>query len=114
MNTTENNKLIAEFMEYATPDGIYFEKNKGTLCHYMLMPFHTSWNWLMPVVRKIEYMEEGVANGNFLLECIGNSAKFILDDGTRLFKDNMYDTKLEAIYQAVVEFIKWYNENKEN
>jgi len=110
MDNIENNKLIAEFMGNIIRDNIvYFPMLQE--CTIDELEYHTSWDWLMPVVEKIEYMEEGVANGNFLLECIGNSAKFILDDGTRLFKDNMYDTKLEATYQAVVEFINFYNKN---
>jgi hypothetical protein len=83
MNTTENNKLIAEFMGY----------DRGVSD---LMGYDTSWDWLIPVVEKIK------------------RAKFILEFGCRILPDNEGRSKIEATYKAVVEFIKWYNENKED
>ncbi len=47
MNTTENNKLIAEFMGVDQVDiDTWLETNSNL--HY-----HTSWDWLMPVIKKI-------------------------------------------------------------
>ena len=69
------------------------------------MQFATSWDWLMPVVEKIESLgydtelvnrlDEG---GNFF--CINDS----------VVPQTYAETKLKAVYQAVVEFIKLYNE----
>jgi len=65
MSTTENNKLIAEFMgELTVPStGIYLLPNvmqlqhNGHLDKVQLtldeMKFNTSWDWLMPVARKL-------------------------------------------------------------
>ncbi len=50
--------------------------------------YHTSWDWLMPVIQKIEE------------EC-GGVPKQLLDVS---FYDEIGD-----VYQAVVEFIKQYN-----
>ena len=38
-------------------------------------------------------------------------AKFIFDDGCRFLNDCMGETKIEAVYNAVVTFIEWYNKN---
>jgi len=52
----ESNKLIAEFMELETSDRRYFEHltkdGKRQLTHYILLNYHTSWDWLIPVVIK--------------------------------------------------------------
>lgn len=94
----ESNKLIAEFMEY--PD-------LGTKGDFSYLQYHTSWDWLMPVVEKIEEDDEVDVN--------------ILLNGTRIFKwrtdmdivNNVaqisFDKKIEHVYDAVVEFIEWYN-----
>ena len=56
MNTQENNKLIAEFMQL--PTEIF--QPRGTMNYGMddswyeehELSYHLSWNWLMPVVHK--------------------------------------------------------------
>ena len=54
MNTQENNKLIADFMGLElTTDGIsdlYYTKDKRLK---QIEKYHTSWDWLMPVLKKI-------------------------------------------------------------
>ena len=70
--------------------------------------YHSDWNWLMEVVEKIEETE--IENNILMLESIGNEAKFIYDDGCRFLNSNIGETKIEAVYNACLEFIKWYNE----
>ena len=56
----EENKLIAEFMEvheimhdgYSEYD---FDDNTLDVVHEEELQYHTSWDWLMPVVEKIEF-----------------------------------------------------------
>ena len=61
----KNNKLIAEFMELETPDGVYFEYltkdgERSKLTHFMLLEYHLSWDWLIPVIHKcFDVAEDG-------------------------------------------------------
>ena len=48
----EPNKLIAEFMGYVFVNGVY-ESPKDEF-HIDEMLYHTSWDWLMPVVEFIK------------------------------------------------------------
>ena len=82
-----DNKLIAEFMGYeVNHNKCYSPKyNDGTIAP---MQFHKSWDWLMPVVKKIEdYLSDNVGKVGYFDECLSS---------------NDLDTR----YQAVVEFIK--------
>jgi len=68
-----DDEMIAEFMGVKPP---------------LYMEYHTSWDWLMPVVHKIDEK---------CRERLGlNHSLHIGDD-------------IDAVYQAVVEFIKEYN-----
>jgi len=83
----KSNKLIAEFMGYeVNHNKCYSPKyNDGTIAP---MQFHKSWDWLMPVVKKIEdYLSDNVGKVGYFDECLSS---------------NDLDTR----YQAVVEFIK--------
>ncbi len=111
MNTTENNKLIAEFMGaelddyeydlYSVPElnPIFDDVQSGdpTAKHYYepsKMKYHTSWDWLMPVINKI-----------------------INTDTLAQRRQNVYGSitpDISKSYKAVVEFIKWYNQIKED
>jgi len=118
--TTNGNKLIAEFM--------------GNTVHELDVPhiledteYHTSWDWLMPVVDKIEREHKA----NFRIKCTWNEFTehsihqvIVNIEQGEMSKDKscIYDSKKiydyvgdavkckrEATYKAVVEFIKWYN-----
>ena len=103
-----NNKLIAEFLGYNTYESNgyinieFSEDNTRTLqdTHY-----HSDWNWLMQVVEKIE------AHG-FTFE-IKKNWSCITRKGERIIirweEDN---NKIEAVYNACLQFIQWYNQNK--
>jgi hypothetical protein len=88
-----NNKLIAEFM------GMEFGDD-GTMCYddaenrhpptpTDMLAFHTSWDWLMPVVQKIYQL--GLDN-----------------ESTLLVRDAVAEANLDNTYSAVSEFIKKY------
>ena len=90
----ENNKLIAEFMGY-TP----YEKFGDNAEYYYRgeyvkldeMRFHTSWDWLMPVVVKCFNEDDSNDDLNFRLN------------------DALLETNIDSLYEAVVEFINEHN-----
>lgn len=104
METTqilENNKLIAEFIGATQLEkgivnfkGIFLKEGKSFFNDYDLK-FHNDWNWLMQVVKKCEKL---------------NSKRIREEIGYR----NIFGANIEIVYSACVEFIKWYNENKQD
>jgi len=89
----DNNRLIAIFMNNYQKLSQDPEFGK----------FHLQWDWLMPVVKKIR----DVIN----VELYSDDYFNIADLTKRM---NSYDYDLNQVYEAVVEFIKWYNKNKED
>lgn len=112
MNTIqENNKIIAEFLGYVntTPTdkdfNIYEGENKvlpNLIETNFEKRFHTDWNWLMSVVEEIERLgfEVQIYKSTCMIYKVGNNLSIGKDA----------ETKIEAVYNACVEFIKWYNE----
>ena len=107
--TTQNNKLIAEFMgleEIYTPLLNIYEISETETCLETDLAYHTDWDWLMEVVDKIESL-------GYVHSIYGNFSTF-LKKGTfneLIWNDEFRgNTKLEAVYISVIEFIKWYNE----
>jgi hypothetical protein len=114
----ENNRLIAEFIgkvPYINKDGIYeymvaenapiISTNVEDIWDWLDFRFNYDWNDLMEVVEKIEDL-------NFSIE-INKQEKN--DYQCLVVKKNILiqefsNTKIEAVYNACVEFIKWYNE----
>lgn len=94
--------------------GVFFGTLKDTPYEDMFLhqtirfgeyPFHKNWNWLMPVVEKIET----VRNRNDGLTIIRHSAVF--NGGLRI--NYLEDTKIKAVWNACVAFIEWYNKEKD-
>lgn len=118
MNTIENNKLIAEFMdiheimldEYSNYEidviypilGIKPHHHKGLIIHESDLQFHTSWDWLMPVVSKMRYMYN---------HCEVGGTEYI-EDLISVIAQGCVETHISQVYEGMVGFIKWYNENK--
>jgi hypothetical protein len=120
-NNMENNKLIAEFMNHY--------ENMGNLG----LQYHSDWNWLMEVVEKIKSLDyrikmnylscrgEILSNKNYSsinnhieVACVGSIPnKYVSNPPTA--QNPMYVKEFncpkEALYNLIVRFIKWYNEN---
>lgn len=109
----ENNKLLAKFMgmsqgkpnetrwkndwfEQLTVNGNVFESGR----RHEYLHFDSDWNWLMEVVEKIESLDYG-------FEIIGNYCKI----GNNANIQCSQPTKIQAVYNACITFVKWYNEN---
>lgn len=96
----KDNKLIAEFMGMTThhqDNGcMIFMTPQGhnDIVYVTDLEYHKSWDWLMPVV------DMCYQNGAEVNE-IGDITHALLD------------CNREATYDAVVEFIKWYNKKQQ-
>lgn len=117
----EEKRIIAEFVELHEimleneikyDGGDICEKLKVRIDPFKILTlsqlkFDTSWDWLMPVVEKIEdlmYLVE-IKSENVIIT--HNYKAVVIIDGVRKGFN-----KKQATFKAVVEFIKWYNENK--
>lgn len=65
---------------------------------------YTEWNGLIPVVEKIEDLDDG---NLFRVEIFKNKCIIFREDEV-MFEVTDKPTKLEAVYYAVVMFILWY------
>ena len=121
----EGNKLIAEFM--GTKRGTrYLDEDVSVsgqfemLCSASELQYHISWDWLMPVVERI--MDLCDKQTTFICHrfFIGvSSVNIKIEDMQRNF--HQFDayiinrsSRISAVYQVCVEFIEWYNKEKEN
>ena len=94
------NKLIAEFMGFGIDGKFAYIPDEGSpLEESMLiveMKYHTSWDWLMPVVDKINSSYNiKIDIGYKWVEVRGNIEKMFL-----------YDTSINLAYKAVIYSIK--------
>lgn len=119
------NKLIAVFMggklqEMAEMEYIVFSKTNQPFIHQL--KYHTLWEWLMPVVEKIEALKNGSINVNKVwitingCECsiwtyfdVNEVLRSAVNDGKFRGK-RKGATKIEATFLAIIDFITWYNE----
>ncbi len=108
-NKMNSNKLIAKFMgmNYGDPNDnsvmIQMTPQGSEVVPINSMKYHSSWDWLMPVVEKIESLRDPN----------GNAYRFTIDmcnaqiEGTRIeVIGGAY--KLDTVYKTVVEFINQY------
>lgn len=102
-----DNKLIAEFMGFQQTSMGWYDAEEHLPFKYEntfdKLRFDTDWNWLMPVVEKIERdsfdlfgeYEDTIING-----C---SCLIYLDIGS---VSRTETSKIKAVYSAVVDYIK--------
>lgn len=104
METIKNNILIAEFMGAKRDKDVNFHLYEDELwipniCKIKIeyMRYHSSWDWLMPVIAKIWAMD---------------SYRHFVDETSGQFENKIeIDANINHTYPTVAEFIKWYNKN---
>lgn len=112
MSIKDNNRLIAQFLKWRLYEGYSyitpFFQTYMTVAHGMEqtpvhrfeeLKFHKSWDWLIPVIDKIRSSDEYIAYKN--------------DSGQ--FENEIHiNTKfITTTHKDVIEYIQWYNKNKE-
>ena len=125
---TTGNKLIAEFIGFKLVpcnNGIAWDNNKiikpislhGSLEGHNNGKFHSSWDWLMPVVEKIEehkYPEtyQNSSDGPEIHDCA--YMRTMHGKMARINRHQLFqaETLIKAVWLACVDFIKWDNNHK--
>lgn len=115
---TENNKVIREFYPKMKVDNGIGELTEVENLRVGCLCYHSDWNWLMQVVEKIESLED---LERFEITTFNVSIQYY-ETREKRFDYNLYFStielnskvipKIEAVYNACVEFIKWYNNQK--
>lgn len=83
----EGNKMIKEFM--------------GEIrIAYTQLEYHSSWDWLMPVVKKVREKIDLMPHDNLIL-----TGKWFKISGGITHVD------IHETFESVIEFIKWHNQN---
>ncbi len=108
----KDNKLIAEFMEFhRDTEDLYLidnynlrSENQFQATYVREMKFHSSWDWLMPVVEKIERDERYDVDILQYGTRITDNQKEIVNN----IADISFDKKIEHTYDAIVKFIQYY------
>jgi len=121
--TTENNRLILNFMEvkphktgntFGWSDMPFYSCNHPTQEEVMqsvskYVKYSTDWNALMPVVEKIESIK--VEDYSVLVEISKNICTICPAHWEELINIQS-NTRIEAVYDAIIDFINWYNKQK--
>jgi hypothetical protein len=131
MNNTDKNNLIAKFMggyiireeEYESPHGsrstgiiYHWEKPEGLpiddrMADIGYFKYDTSWDWLMPVIRKINSLDKATQFAIFktYVSCT-------VERGGKFYKDFAFShaeyitaeqSDIEAAWKLVVKFVEW-------
>jgi hypothetical protein len=124
------NELIAEFMGLRCTNkeyGLYRREDKSPHTLYLsdfpnnrqknnVIAYDSSWDWLMPVVEKIEEMRFDIKINCIWAPKKGKEIKFITTgiwdqkDFQIVYQEAIPGvSKIQSVYSAVVEFIKWHN-----
>jgi len=110
----EKNRMIAKFMgvkyTYDKKEGAYYDAKTGELIG-IEFKYHASWNWLMPVIEKIETE----LNYEVQIHRISCQVNIIGDEDNELSRwvCGSPKLKLKTTYETICQFIEWYNENKQ-
>lgn len=103
----EGNKIIAEFMGVPLKSKqITFSNPQIEIEKDRMFRYHSSWDWIMPVIENIVLLEES----EFNYDAEGMSQ---LRMSKLQFKALSITNSIDIIFNSVVAFCKWYNQNKQ-
>jgi hypothetical protein len=125
---TNTDALIAEFMGFELQNNPntrwynqYFAEPNGVWGNRLeVLHFSTSWDWLMKVVEKIERIPSYDKDRFSTIVTIGNkecriqSGRYNMNEKRDGYADiyfGMENSKIEAVYKAVIKYIEWDNKN---
>jgi hypothetical protein len=119
--TIQGTKSIADFMGYEK-DGVFY--SIGVINHLTFnnrkhheeqLCFHLSWDWIMPVIRKINGLGK-----EYQLAIFKNYVSCTVEKGGKFYKDFSFShaeyitgeqDDITAAFKLVVRFVEWYNVN---
>lgn len=111
MNTTENNKLLDNFLQ-KEGNIISIRNYRGVEIDREYNPnsYHKDWNLLLEAVEKIETVE--TKDGRTFTIDMHRDSVLIFEYGLTTNEIIFTEGKgrLENLYNACVEFVKWWNE----
>jgi len=105
------NKVIAEFMEVKFDKGNFYNMgydifSNGNLYRSHELKYHTSWDWLMPVVEKINLLD----NYRYTVYIASMDTKIVDNISGNVIVEidckHSIDELRQSVYEAVVKFIK--------
>ena len=76
--------------------------------------YHSSYDWLMPVVEKIENIKDKENCYRFSFDIGRDFCVITFNSLTKkvICAHSENHNKILSVYKAVIKFIKWYNETK--
>lgn len=104
-------KAIAEFMELETDNEPHLAHRRtvylvnGYWYPLRKLKYNTSWDWLMPVIKKIKGMHLDILNQPHVLGYM--KAAGAMNSG-------LITLEIDKAHKGVYEFLIWYNQNKPN
>ena len=134
MKTTEKKAEIDRFMGLQTGRELGYDRwhqdwfdNRGVINGQRndKLLFHSDWNWLMGVVERIQLIPSCDKDKfGTIVKIEGRNCSIKSDnyrDKNKNYSKSLYfnanysgKTKIEAVYEAVYQFVVWYNQNKDN
>jgi hypothetical protein len=122
----EGNRLIAEFegMKHVNddpevyPEGYMYSENEGTW-KVSDLQYHASWDWLMPVVEKINsvpFQHCHITKFQCIITTEARDSTGFLIAPTKTinvaYREISKKPLIEIVWEAVLQYIKFYNSQK--
>lgn len=109
--TEEKNKVLAEFagIVFYDDENQYYDSVNGVFMGSTL-EFHTSYDWIMAVVEKIE-STKNQAGYKYQVMIQNNHCAIVNSQHLITLPPIIAESKLLAIHEACYQFAVWYKEN---